>query len=149
MDGTETDPRQLHMGSTGSQFGRNVPLQHTYRKEVLEPNPRTVSTELLARRKFIPATSVNLLTAAWIQFEVHDWMQHGPPAPLPPWEVVVADDDPWPAPRMQIPQTRTDPEDGDPPTYRNSESHWWDASQVYGRSREPRRGSGRTTGPAT
>ena len=124
------------MGRTGSRFGRNVPLEYTYRKEVLEPNPRTVSTELLARREFIPATAVNLLTAAWIQFEVHDWMQHGPPDPAPPWEVVVSDDDPWPTPRMQIPRTQTNPADGDPPTYRNTESHWWDASQVYGSSPE-------------
>jgi hypothetical protein len=136
VDGTATDPRSRDMGRAGSRFARNVPLEHTYRKEVFEPNPRTVSTELLARRQFIPATAINLLTAAWIQFEVHDWMQHGRPDDSPPWEVVVTDDDPWPTPRMEIPRTAKDPDDGDPPTYRNTESHWWDASQVYGSSPE-------------
>ena len=43
----------------------------------MSPNPRTVSRELLARKDFIPATTLNLLAAAWLQFEVHDWMSHG------------------------------------------------------------------------
>ena len=44
---------------------------------MLKPNPRTISRELLARREFIPATTLNVLAAAWLQFEVHDWMSHG------------------------------------------------------------------------
>ena len=44
---------------------------------LLEPNPRLVSRELLTRKEFKPATTLNLLAAAWIQFEVHDWFSHG------------------------------------------------------------------------
>ena len=36
-----------------------------------------VSRELLTRHDFIPATSLNLLAAAWIQFMVKDWFSHG------------------------------------------------------------------------
>ena len=54
-DGTGTDPIHLDMGSAGSRFGRNVPLDDTRPQNVLKPNPRTVSNELLARKEFIPA----------------------------------------------------------------------------------------------
>jgi hypothetical protein len=134
-DGTGTDPVHPDMGSVRSRFGRNVPIDDTYRQDVLKPNPRTVSLELLARREFIPANTLNLLAAAWLQFEVHDWMSHGTNEVNDPWEVELDDDDPWPDHPMKIRRTPVDPTtDGGPPTYRNTETHWWDASQVYGSS---------------
>ncbi len=134
-DGTETDPIHPDMGATGARFGRNVPLDTTYPYAVLLPNPRTVSNELLARREFIPATTLNLLAAAWIQFEVHDWMSHGTNEVDDPWEVELSEEDHWHERPMRIQRTKADPtSDGGPPTYRNTETHWWDASQVYGSS---------------
>ncbi len=68
------------MGALGSRFGRNVPLRWTYAEptdSLLEPNPRLVSRRLLTREQFQPATTLNLLAGAWIQFEVHDWFSHG------------------------------------------------------------------------
>jgi len=38
------------MGMAGTRFGRNVPLQYGYQEapdEILDPNPRVVSRELL------------------------------------------------------------------------------------------------------
>ena len=35
-----------------------------------------VSQQLLHREHFIPARSLNMLAAAWIQFQVHDWVDH-------------------------------------------------------------------------
>ena len=87
------------MGQLGSRFGRNVPLGHAFPEPedaLLEPNPRTVSLELMTRDEFKPATTLNLLAAAWIQFEVHDWFSHGENEPEKPWQVALADDDPWP-----------------------------------------------------
>ena len=52
---------------------------------LLEPNPRLVSRELLTREEFSPATTLNLLAGAWIQFEVHDWFSHGENEPENPW----------------------------------------------------------------
>ena len=99
------------MGSLGSRFGRNVPLEHTVReKDPLEPNPRLVSRELLTRKEFIPATTLNLLAGAWIQFEVHDWFSHGKNETENPWLVPLADDDPWPEHPMRIQRTRARPE---------------------------------------
>ena len=125
------------MGAVGAPFGRNVPIDDTYRQNVSEPNPRTVSRELLARKQFIPATTLNLLAAAWLQFEVHDWMSHGDNELEGPWEIELKEDDPWPQHPMQIRRTHAgSTTDGGPPTYRNTETHWWDASQLYGSNRE-------------
>ena len=93
------------MGAVGAPFGRNVPIDDTYRQNVSEPNPRTVSRELLARKQFIPATTLNLLAAAWLQFEVHDWMSHGDNELEGPWEIELKEDDPWPQHPMQIRRT--------------------------------------------
>ena len=95
LDGTFNDLDDPLMGSLGSRFGRNVPLEFTVsEKNPLEPNPRLVSRELLTRKEFIPATTLNLLAGAWIQFEVHDWFSHGKNEPDDPWKVTLADDDP-------------------------------------------------------
>jgi hypothetical protein len=124
------------MGALGSRFGRNVPLSATVREtDPLQPNPRTVSRELLTRKEFIPATTLNLLAGAWIQFEVHDWFSHGKNEPDNPWLVQLAPDDPWPDHPMQILRTRPDPSanGSGAPTFVTDDTHWWDGSQIYGR----------------
>ena len=73
-----------------------------------------VSRELLTRDEFIPATIVNVLAAAWLQFEVHDWFSHGKDEPERPWGLELAGDDPWEARPMRIPRTRRDPDPGGP-----------------------------------
>ncbi len=136
LDGTFNNLDDPLMGSLGSRFGRNVPLEYTIReKDPLEPNPRTVSRELLTRKQFIPATTLNLLAGAWIQFEVHDWFSHGKNETANPWKVPLEADDPWPEHPMEVARTRRDPSadpDG-PPTFVTDDTHWWDASQIYGR----------------
>jgi len=136
LDGTFNNLDDPLMGSLGSRFGRNVPLEKTaLEKNPLEPNPRTVSRELLTRKEFIPATTLNLLAGAWIQFEVHDWFSHGKNEEQNPWLVPLDDDDPWPEHPMQLQRTRADPSasaDG-PPTFVTDDTHWWDGSQIYGR----------------
>ena len=129
------------MGSIGSRFGRNVPLEHTWPDELpalIEPNPRLISRELLTRETFQPATTLNLLAGAWIQFEVHDWFSHGNNDPENPWEIPLADDDPWPEHPMRIDRTLPDPssEPGKPSTFVTADTHWWDGSQVYGSTPE-------------
>jgi hypothetical protein len=137
LDGTYNDLDHPLMGSVGSRFGRNVPLEFTHPdRAILEPNPRDVSRELLTRDRFIPATTLNLLAGAWLQFEVHDWFSHGKNAPEAPWEVPIRDDDTWPERPMLIPRTQQDPtyspDSRLPPTYVTADSHWWDGSQIYG-----------------
>jgi hypothetical protein len=136
LDGTYNNLEDPLMGSLNSRFGRNVPLEHTKAEtNALEPNPRLVSRELLTRKEFIPATTLNLLAGAWIQFEVHDWFSHGKNEEENPWVVPLEADDPWPEHPMPIPRTRRDPsaEPDAPPTFVTDDTHWWDGSQIYGR----------------
>jgi Animal haem peroxidase len=139
VDGTFNDLQTPTMGAIGARFGRNVPLDRTFPEPepaLLEPNPRTVSRELLTRDEFKPATIVNLLAGAWLQFEVHDWFSHGQNEVERPFEIELAPDDDWHEQPMRIPRTRRDPsQDADeatPPTYVTADSHWWDGSQIYG-----------------
>ena len=77
-EGNSNDLQYPRMGAVGSRFRRNMPLQHTVpdTANLLVPNPRTVSRELMTREQFQPATILNLLAAAWIRFMVHDWFVH-------------------------------------------------------------------------
>ena len=139
IDGTWNDLETPTMGATGARFGRNVPLEHTFPEELpalLDPSPREVSRKLLTREAFQPATTLNVLAAAWLQFEVHDWFSHGQNELENPWPVQLEDDDTWFERPMRIQRTRPDPtsavDASTPPTYVTVDSHWWDGSQVYG-----------------
>jgi hypothetical protein len=138
LDGTYNQPAQPLMGSVGSRFGRNIALAHTFPEEpprVLEPNPRLISRELLTRERFIPAPTLNVLAAAWIQFEVHDWVFHGVPTEEQPWQIELKGEDEWHERPMKINRTRPDPNpdrNGGASTWATTETHWWDGSQVYG-----------------
>jgi hypothetical protein len=137
LNGTYNDLNDPLMGSAGSRFGRNVPLSHVYPDEhaLLHPNPREISLRLLRRDQFQPASTLNLLAAAWIQFEVHDWFSHGTDG-SEPWKIKLHKDDPWPEENrtMTIKRTRPDPspDPQGPPTYTTQDTHWWDGSQIYG-----------------
>ncbi|MEA2412231.1 MAG: hypothetical protein QOC77_2792 [Thermoleophilaceae bacterium] len=142
LDGSYNDLDHPMMGAVGCRFGRNIPLDQTFPEpepDLLDPSPRTVSLELLTRKEFIPATTLNVLAAAWLQFEVHDWLWHGKPQDEKPFSIPLADGDPWPEHPMQIQRTLQDPTPRPPgcaPTYRTAESHWWDGSQIYGNNQQ-------------
>jgi hypothetical protein len=142
-DGSYNDLDNPAMGMRGTRFGRNVPIAETFPEAMpalMEPNPRTVSRELMTRHEFVPATSVNVLAATWIQFMVKDWFSHGEGDPARIWEVPVAADDPWYQHPMTVLKTLPDPtrpvDSANPPTFINFETPWWDASQIYGTSPE-------------
>jgi hypothetical protein len=142
-DGTYNDLDKPAMGAYGARFGRNIPLDKTFpppEPEMLDPNPRRVSTELLTRESFIPASGANVLVAAWLQFEVHDWFSHGKNVTENPWQVPLEAADPWHENPMLIQRTRPDPSydpnRGGAPTYITDDSHWWDGSQIYGSGSE-------------
>lgn len=136
VDGTYNDLDVPRTGSVGCRFGRNAPIAATFPEtghQLMEPNPRLVSATLLRRDRFRPATTLNLLAAAWIQFEVHDWFSHARDDTAP-FTVSLDDHDDWPERPMTIPSTPTvpAPEPGNPPTFTTTSTHWWDASQIYG-----------------
>lgn len=127
-------------GSVYRRFGRNVDPAvtkgETEADTLLTPNPRDVSNSLMARGEFKPATSINAIAAAWIQFMIHDWVDHGENSdqtidfPLPPGDVLGSGT--MSVRRTQPDPTRTAAEAGKPAAYRNHNTHWWDGSQLYG-----------------
>jgi hypothetical protein len=140
IDGTFNDLRDPRMGSVGSRFGRNVPNEFTYpdtEPQIYSPNPRTVSLELLTRDQFVPATSLNMLAAAWIQFMTRDWFTHGTGDKNNMWQIPLPPGDNFPQNPMLIPKTIGDPTRpadtgaAAPPTHANFQTPWWDASQLY------------------
>ncbi|MGK7929093.1 MAG: peroxidase family protein [Spirulina sp.] len=143
-DGSYNDLEHPEMGMTGTRFGRNVPVQDVYpdTENLLEPNPRVISQTLLKRDEFIPATTLNVLAAAWIQFQNHGWFFHGDNNPDDTIEIPLPEGDPWPEEHrpLAIKKTLTDTSrEGDganPPTFINEVSHWWDSSQIYGSDAE-------------
>ncbi|MEX0762412.1 MAG: peroxidase family protein [Dehalococcoidia bacterium] len=143
-DGTFNDLSHPLMGSAGTRFGRNIPLNMVRiekEPDLLAPNPRTISRELLTRDEFKPATTLNLLAAAWLQFMVHDWFSHGKNQKDNFIELPLDADDPWHEKVMRIRRSHMDPTrppdaNGSPPTFVNAETHWWDASQIYGCNEE-------------
>ncbi len=140
-DGSGNDPAHPAMGMVGQVFGRNVPIEETWPEpdeRLLSPSPREVSRTLMARREFIPARTLNVLAAAWIQFQIRDWFRHGDPRTDDPWRLDLSPEDDWPQDAMLISRTAMDGPavEGAPPTFVNHETHWWDASQLYGSTPE-------------
>ncbi|VTR95806.1 peroxidase : Animal heme peroxidase OS=Streptomyces ipomoeae 91-03 GN=STRIP9103_08386 PE=4 SV=1: Catalase: An_peroxidase [Gemmata massiliana] len=148
----EPSPDPDHPPGPGATFGRNAPLDlvRAARRRVgavAQPNPVEVSERLLARRHFIPAKSLNLLAAAWIQFQVHDWVDH-PKTPVANGgsvEVPMPGGTTWqntlggpPEDRMRIapnvPRVTRDPRLAGVPVFENQNNAWWDAGQLYGYS---------------
>ncbi len=154
-DGQWNDLNDPDMGATGTKFGRNIdPDRSRPEKEpkLFDPNPRTVSLELMTRREFQPATTLNILAAAWIQFENHNWFFHGRGKAEASMEVPLEPGDDWPENPMHVRRTINMPAhhnsspggdvdsagnghagaNGDSASFSNTETHWWDGSQIYG-----------------
>lgn len=141
-DGKFNDLKQPKMGCTGMRFGRNFPreaCQKPSEEELMTPNPRMISEKFMARKdgKFIPATTLNLLAAAWIQFQTHDWFFHEQD-PHEKLDVPLSKDDKWLEEHMSLYATKADEtldsSDIKCPGYKNLNTAWWDGSQIYGSS---------------
>jgi len=136
IDGTYDDLAYPKMGSVGCRFGRNAALEHVKPNAatLLVPNPRVVSLELMTRDAFQPATILNLLAASWIQFMVHDWFVHKRSA-TESHDIPLAPNDNFRVGSIKVPKSVPDPAPAGstrPPAYANLNSHWWDASMIYG-----------------
>lgn len=142
-DGTWNDLGCKHMGAKGTGFGRNAPLDKTVPdvKRLLDPDPRVISSRLMARDTFKPAGIINGLAAAWLQFENHNWFFHGDGLADRTIDIPLQDGDDFPENPMRI--RSTVPMDGGEitggcpaPAFANQQAHWWDGSQVYGSGSE-------------
>ncbi|WP_421981256.1 peroxidase family protein [Roseibium sp.] len=142
FDGTQNDLSVPEMGKVGAVFGRNL-TPDPRPDDINTPNPVEISQQLLYRKSFIPATSLNVLAAAWIQFQVHDWVQHARrPLGESDLEVPMPEGQTWKnTPKgkkesvMRIAGDQPIGTEGDDRlTFENTVSHWWDGSEIYGSS---------------
>jgi hypothetical protein len=147
-DGKWNDLDDPEMGSTGTAFTRNIdPKRISPEKppRLYDPSPRKVSLELMTRDTFKPAVNLNVLAQAWIQFENHNWFFHGRGNPDETMEIPLERGDDWPENPMRVRRTVPMPAHnsgvgsangtGDI-DYGNTETHWWDGSQIYGSCQE-------------
>ena len=83
---------------------------------------------------------LNLLVSGWLQFMVHDWLSHGPNLREDPHKIPLGEGDDWHEDPMTILRSPPDAEVaadmGLLAAYTNSETHWWDGSQIYGSSKQ-------------
>jgi hypothetical protein len=148
VDGSHTDPTDPRMGAAGTGFARNVPPLFEDAETRNRPSPWDISEQLLARQdgRFFAAEGLNLLAAAWLQFEVHDWFVHQTD-PHDPAYVERTRNLPTDQRREPAPLKRGSTVDGRYPPFISDQTHWWDASQLYGATedftREIRAGDGR------
>lgn len=142
-NGTQNDLQYPAMGCRFSRFGRNMastlPVEGS--PDLLHPNPLEISQRLLARKEFKSAETLNLLAAAWIQFQVHDWFGHENERLDAGQDIRVPKAGDWQEREMVIPKTKPDATNSLPlnsrfPAFRNKLPQWWDASQVYGEAAE-------------
>ncbi|MDQ3935229.1 MAG: peroxidase [Actinomycetota bacterium] len=140
-EGKWNDLVQPDMGSVGTAFGRNIDTRRIKPEKpprLHDPSPREVSLELMTRDTFKPATTLNILAAAWIQFENHNWFFHGRGKEDEVMEVPIPEGDDWHENPMRVRKTTSVPAGQgssiaeDSVNFGNTETHWWDASQLYG-----------------
>ncbi|KAF3330145.1 hypothetical protein FCM35_KLT05476 [Carex littledalei] len=133
-DGKYNDPDNAEAGSQGTFFGRNMdPVDQN--NELMSPDPMVVATKLLARREYKDTgKQFNILAAAWIQFMVHDWMDHLEDTQqieiIAPEEVASQ----CPLKSFKFFATKEIPTnaEGIKTGHKNIRTAWWDGSAIYG-----------------
>lgn len=144
-DGTWNNLDDPKEGAAFTRFMRNVTngaVRPERDDELLSPNPRELSRIFLTRHgEMQEVPFLNMLAASWIQFQNHDWINHGEVVLNDVIAIPLAEDDParrrhWQT-HMFIGKTQPDPtwtpgQEETPITFINEVTHWWDASQIYG-----------------
>ena len=119
-------------GAANVRFGRNIPIadvNKASKQDIMDPSPALVSKKLMTREKFIPVDMLNLLTASWIQFMTHDWFSHGARSASKPYKNKGGRNI-----KRTMPDKTHNSQSKTAKTFINTNTHWWDGSQVYGSS---------------
>ncbi|KAM3703123.1 hypothetical protein ACJW30_04G072800 [Castanea mollissima] len=152
-DGTCNHPSDDTIGSQGTFLGRNMPPStspygvgytvffFTSNKvyDLLEPHPTVVASKLLERKKFIDnGKQFNMIACSWIQFMVHDWVDHL--AETEQIEIRAPDEISSGCPLKSFKFFKTKKVSADSPHLKNgslnTRTPWWDASVIYGNDKK-------------
>jgi hypothetical protein len=137
LDGSGNDPADPRMGAARTRFGRNAPPVAEDEVTFQRPDALEVSRQLLVRDEFFPAEELNLLAAAWVQFEVHDWFSHQTNPSDASWAERRASSRSKSSDPSEPPPLKTDNAvKGRYRAFLSDQTHWWDASQLYGARKE-------------
>ncbi|CAL9042091.1 unnamed protein product [Musa banksii] len=133
-DGEYNDPENSQAGSQNTFFGRNMPPMEQ-NNHLMNPDPAVVATKLLARRTYKDTgKQFNLIAASWIQFMVHDWIDHledTEQVVLPSPSLVAHE---CPLKSFRFYRTKEVPTGGEgiETGHLNIRTSWWDGSAIYG-----------------
>ncbi|XP_024366728.1 alpha-dioxygenase PIOX [Physcomitrium patens] len=119
-------------------FGRNMGPQ---KSELVNPHPSVVAAKLLSRTELKDyGKQFNMIAASWINFMIHDWVDHleelskeveitAPPS-------VSAQ---CPLKNFMFYPTKEVPAGNNVTGHINTRTPWWDASVIYGSTKEAER----------
>ena len=137
---TTDDPMEGAAGTELQRSGRCPVEERRGRAEDGKlPDARLVSRLMLASRggrETVPF--LNMLTVAWIQPQLHDWLSHAPAVPREgAFQVPLAENDPLRESHgigaLYVAKSASNPlPQRGKLTYLNEVTHWWDASHLYG-----------------
>ncbi|ERM99534.1 hypothetical protein AMTR_s00088p00083140 [Amborella trichopoda] len=137
-NGNYNDPFAPESGSHDSFFGRNMPPQDQ-KAVLLKPDPIVVATKLLARRKLIDTgKQFNIIAASWIQFMIHDWIDHLEDTQQVELKAPASVASECPLKSFRFYKTKEVPtgfyeiKSGS----KNIRTPWWDGSGIYGSTAE-------------
>lgn len=129
-DGRCNDFNIPSMGMYRTRFGRNtnITIKQVLDKSnnLLHPHPLKLSN-LMERKngRFVESPNINLLAAAWIQFQIHDWFRHRTDEHAIPIKIPNLYND---GTYLKLQPTLRDSKG-----YTiNEATHWWDGSMIYG-----------------
>ncbi|KAF5734551.1 alpha-dioxygenase 2 [Tripterygium wilfordii] len=137
-DGTCNHPSDDIIGSQGTFFGRNMPPS-TSQYGLLDPHPTVVATKLFARREFIDnGKQFNMIACSWIQFMIHDWIDHLEDTQQV--EIKAPDEVANGCPLKSFKFYRTKGVSTGSPHVKtgslNTRTPWWDGSVIYGNNED-------------
>ncbi|KAG0629667.1 hypothetical protein M758_1G120800 [Ceratodon purpureus] len=120
-----------------SFFGRNMAPQ-PQKDKLLDPHPSAVAAKLLSRTELQDyGKQFNMIAAAWINFMIHDWIDHlenlNEEVEITAPSSVAAQ---CPLKSYKIYPTKEVPADKGVIGHINTRTPWWDASVIYGSTKE-------------
>ncbi|KDP41121.1 hypothetical protein JCGZ_03612 [Jatropha curcas] len=137
-DGKCNHPTDNMIGSQGTFFGRNMlPSSSPY--TLMDPHPTVVANKLLARKKLIDnEKQFNMIACSWIQFMIHDWIDHMEDTQQV--EIRAPDEVADGCPLKSFKFFKTKKISTHSPYLKtgclNTRTPWWDGSVVYGNNED-------------